>query len=133
MSKTIPATSDAAWVRDKGAVSSLLTLSLRHLPAESVENLRDSACAYLNADRNDDNGCMLVWADRLFEEDDSTVKRLATIASDLGCGYVFFDPDAEPLEGLAVFTHEDEEPWDGGVGMGCAIERAFGDGNDVGG
>lgn len=32
-------------------------------------------------------------------------------------------------EGLA----EPYERWDGGREMGCAMERAFGDGNDVGG
>jgi len=46
--------------------------------------------------------------------------------------------DAVPYEarpGVEIDESEVEEldVWDGGQAMGCAIERAFGDGNDLGG
>lgn len=109
----MPTLVTAEQLRNCGCVSRLLTLSMRHLPPNVVEDLQDSACAYINADclaaRPDAPG-FFVWADRLLSEDgDETVVRLGLLAGELNCSYVFFDRDADPIEGLPVFKDLDDD------------------------
>jgi hypothetical protein len=115
-------------LRKEGNVSNLLTLSTRHLPPETYEELHESACAYINADQHDDNGVIIVWADRLNvgNEEDYTVNNLGRLADALGCSYVMFDPEAELTPGLPVFKVHDEA-----LEEGCRYEPAFGDRSDV--